>query len=77
MVVDILVAAMMQTTTDGDAIIASLRQQAEAYQPRVSCSVTVATDVDTQSGKGRRTENGVVRFDHRTGAWGTMGGETG
>ncbi|MEM0928362.1 MAG: hypothetical protein AAGI89_03625 [Pseudomonadota bacterium] len=76
MVVDILVAAMMQTTIGG-TIIASLRQQAEAYQPRVSCSVTVATDVDTESGKGRRTKNGVVRFDHRTGAWETMAGDTG
>lgn len=69
MIGGIVATMMMQATADGEAILASIRLQAESHQPRAACSVTVTTDVDIENGRGRNVESDIVRFDHEAGVW--------
>lgn len=69
----ILLAAASPVSMNED-VIAALKAQADIYQARPTCSVTVTADIDSESNDGPTSEELVFRYDHITESWSTVKG---
>ncbi|MEM9284763.1 MAG: hypothetical protein AAGA39_02670 [Pseudomonadota bacterium] len=67
-------AAVSAPIDTGESVLAALKAEAETYQPRAACSVTVTAAVDSDGSDGPTDEELVFRFDHVAENWTVIGG---
>ncbi|MEO1656871.1 MAG: hypothetical protein AAFR65_04050 [Pseudomonadota bacterium] len=67
-------SAAITPLNTGDDVLAALKAQAEGYQPRATCSVTVNVAVDSEGSDGATNEEMIFRFDHTTEEWTVLKG---